>query len=174
MRSVLMSRWLGPATLALGVLVIAPGCKPAKKVYTVPSVTKEIDVVRNAQTLAHSLIEQGFKLVSGGTDNHLMLVDLRDEPITGRHAADLLESVGIIVNKNVVPFDTRGPHETSGIRPGTPAVTTRGMREPEMVMLARMIGRVLRNPDDEKARTEVSHEVTDLCKRFPIYVDINQ
>jgi len=132
----------------------------------------QAQIVKNAKTLADCLMKEGFRLVSGGTDNHLMLIDLSDKDITGRLAADLLDESGIIVNKNLIPYDTRSPLECSGIRPGTPAITTREMREPEMELIAGMISRVLKNPKNAKLRTEIRQEVTELCRSFPIYQDL--
>ncbi len=129
-------------------------------------------IVKNAKTLADYLIKDGFRLVSNGTDNHLMLIDLSDKGVTGRQAADLLEEAGIVVNKNLIPYDTKSPLECSGIRPGTPAVTTREMREPEMEKIGNMISRVLNNPRNARLRTEVKQEVTELCRLFPIYQDL--
>ena len=132
----------------------------------------QAQIVRNARTLADSLTREGFRLVSGGTDNHLMLVDLADKGITGKQAADWLEEAGIIVNKNLIPFDEKSAMECSGIRPGTPALTTRGMKEPEMQIIGRMFGEVLNNTDDDKVRAKVREEVRELCKSFPIYEDL--
>ncbi len=130
-------------------------------------------IIRNAQALAQSLLEEGFELVSGGTDNHLMLVKMQGWDITGRVAADVLEAAGIVVNKNTVPNDPLPPAETSGIRPGTPALTTRGMREPEMLKIGKLITRVIRDKGEtESVIQEVRNEVTDLCEAFPIYQDI--
>jgi len=127
-------------------------------------------IVRNAHALAASLQEESFRLVTGGTDNHLMLVDLRDQDITGKLAADLLEQAGIVVNKNLIPGDERSPDETSGIRPGTPGLTTRGMQEPEMHEIAKMVARVIHEGrDSEKVLAEVRHQVLELCEAFPIY-----
>ncbi len=131
-------------------------------------------IVRNARALASRLLEEGLELVSGGTDNHLTLLDLSRETITGKEAADLLEEAGIVVNKNLIPFDKRAPQETSGLRPGTPAVTTRGMREEEMQKIGKMISRVLHNPRDSGVRKEVRGEVKELCEQFPIYGDLSQ
>ena len=130
-------------------------------------------IIRNSQALAAALQQEGFRLVSGGTDNHLLLIDLRPHGLTGRDAADLLEEAGIIVNKNLIPFDEQPPALASGIRPGTPALTTRGMREPEMVRIAGLMARVLRERDRPSARQAVREEVRELCRRFPIYQDIN-
>jgi len=127
-------------------------------------------ILRNAQALANSLLEEGFRLVTGGTDNHLMLVDLRNKDITGRKAADLMEEAGMVVNKNLIPGDERSPDETSGIRPGTPGLTTRGMQEPEMHRIGKMIARVIaEGRDDDRVLAEVRKEVLDLCEGFPIY-----
>jgi glycine hydroxymethyltransferase len=129
-------------------------------------------IIRNCQALAAGLIEQGFRLVTGGTDNHLTLVDLRPNGITGKEAADLLQAACIITNKNVIPYDHQPPAIASGIRPGTPALTTRGMKEPEMRQIAKFIGRVLRSPDNPRVRTRVRKEVADLCAQFPVYADL--
>jgi glycine hydroxymethyltransferase len=132
----------------------------------------QAQIVRNAKALAESLIKEGFRLVSGGTDNHLMLIDLTDKGITGRKAADLLEEAGIIVNKNLIPFDKKSAMECSGIRPGTPALTTRGMKEPEMEIIGGMFGRTLSNPNDDDTRAQVRRDVKSLCQKFPIYEDL--
>jgi len=132
----------------------------------------QAQIVRNAKALAECLIKAGFRLVSGGTDNHLMLIDLTNKGVTGREAADLLEEAGIIVNKNLIPFDKKPPMECSGIRPGTPALTTRGMKEPEMETIGRMFSRVLSNPGDSDTRAQVRQEVKSLCQKFPIYEDL--
>ena len=129
-------------------------------------------IVRNASALAESLQAQGLRLVSGGTDTHLMLCDLRPLTLTGRDAANLLEEAGIIVNKNCIPYDHQPPAIASGIRPGTPALTTRGMKEPEMTQIGEMVGRVLRSPLDPGVREKVRQEVLELCGRFPIYDDL--
>jgi glycine hydroxymethyltransferase len=114
-------------------------------------------------------MEAGFKLVSGGTDNHLLLLDLRDVEITGLDAEKALDEAGITVNKNTIPFESRGPSVTSGIRLGSPAVTTRGMKEPEMALIASFIVEVLQDPHNEKTIRRVSETVQDLCKQFPLY-----
>lgn len=123
----------------------------------------------NAKALSEELIKLGYRLVSGGTDNHLMLVDLRDKGITGKEAEKILEEAGITVNKNAIPFDPQPPTITSGIRIGTPALTTRGMKEDEMRYIARLIHMVLSDPKNEKIREKVKGEVEELCKQFPIY-----
>ena len=126
-------------------------------------------IVRNAVQLAESFLELGYQLVSGGTDTHLILVDLSDREISGKAAENALEVAGLTVNKNMVPFDQRSPLVTSGIRIGTPAVTTRGMREDEMRLIAELIDRVLRDPEAESTRQAVRGEVTVLCRQFPLY-----
>ena len=125
-------------------------------------------IVANAAALAAALAVRGFRIVSGGTDNHLMLVDLTPRGLTGKAAADALHAAGITVNKNMIPFDTRTPFITSGIRIGTPAVTTRGMREGEMVRIAELIERVLRGIGDPAAVGAVREEVAELCGAFPL------
>jgi glycine hydroxymethyltransferase len=125
--------------------------------------------VRNAKTLGECLKERGFKLVSGGTDTHLVLIDLRDTEITGKMAEETLEKAGITVNKNAIPFDPRPPAVASGIRIGTPAVTTRGMKEGEIEKIAGFIYEALNNVGDEKILSRIREEVRELCGRFPIY-----
>jgi glycine hydroxymethyltransferase len=125
-------------------------------------------IVRNAKALAAGLIDKGFRLVSGGTDNHLMLLDLRNTEITGKLAQETLEAANITVNRNTVPFETRSPFVTSGVRIGTPAVTTRGMKEPEMRVIADLIGRALERVGDDTALTSIRDDVMALCRRFPI------
>jgi glycine hydroxymethyltransferase len=126
-------------------------------------------VVTNARTLASSLMEHGFDLVSGGTDNHLMLVDLRNRGLTGKLAEKSLDRAGITLNKNTVPNETQSPFVTSGIRIGTPAVTTRGMDEAAMVQIASLIDRVLRAPDNEASLRDVKADVHALAAQFPLY-----
>ncbi len=132
----------------------------------------QMQVVFNAAALANTLKNNGFSLISGGTDNHLMLVDFRKSEMTGKQAEALLDEVGITVNKNKVPFDERSPFVTSGIRIGTPAVTTRGMKESEMVKIGEFITEVLQNPDDEAIKNSVKKEVKLLCSKFPLYENI--
>ena len=126
-------------------------------------------IVANAQRLAASLSSHGFRLVSGGTDNHLMLVDVFSRGLTGKIAEAALGKAGITVNKNAIPFDQNPPMVASGIRVGTPAVTTRGMREAEMDLVGDFIARALQSPDDEGALAAVNSEVERLCHRFPLY-----
>ncbi|MBE9485807.1 MAG: serine hydroxymethyltransferase [Chloroflexi bacterium] len=126
-------------------------------------------VVKNAQTLANELIAKGYKLVSGGTDNHLMLVDFTGTELTGKVAEATLEKAGITVNKNAVPFDPRSPFVTSGIRIGTPATTTRGLKESEMLKVAAWIDRALNNIDNEAELAKIRAEIKELCQAFPLY-----
>jgi len=130
-------------------------------------------VVDNARTLAKALAGEGFRLVSGGTDNHLMLVDLRpfDAELTGKVAQDVLDRAGITLNKNTIPGDTRSPFVTSGLRIGTPAVTTAGMRSGEMEEIASLIGRALRHRDDAGALSEIRDAAANLCSKFRPYPD---
>ncbi len=126
-------------------------------------------IILNAQAMANKLMELGYHIVSGGTDTHLMLVDLRNKGLTGKVAEAALERAGITVNKNMVPFDEQSPFVTSGIRIGTPALTTRGMKEAEMEEVARLIDRVLTNVEDEAVARSVAGEVRELCSKFPLY-----
>jgi glycine hydroxymethyltransferase len=126
-------------------------------------------IVKNAQALAAGLMKRGFKLTSGGTDNHLMLVDLTETGLTGKVAEEALDRAGITVNKNGIPFDTRSPFITSGIRIGTPAATTHGLKEAEMEQVAGFIAAVLANVEDEAKLAQVKGEVNAMMKRFPLY-----
>jgi glycine hydroxymethyltransferase len=128
-------------------------------------------ILKNAQALADELKNQGFRLVSGGTDNHLMLVDLTPKGVTGKDVQEALDRAGITVNKNGIPFDTKGPQITSGIRVGTPAVTTRGMKENEMRLIASYISEVVANLTNEERITAVAAKVKELCLRFPLYAE---
>lgn len=136
--------------------------KPEFKVY-------QQQVVKNAKQLATTLLENDFKLVSGGTDNHLVLVDLTNKDITGKDAEKALDIAGITVNKNTVPNETKSPFVTSGIRIGTPALTTRGMKENEMALIGEMISKAITNSTDDKKLTEIKKDVISICKDFPVY-----
>jgi glycine hydroxymethyltransferase len=127
-------------------------------------------IVANAKRLAASLASHGFRLVSGGTDTHMMLVDVFSKGVTGKTAEAVLGHAGITVNKNAIPFDRNPPMVASGIRVGTPALTTRGMREPEMDLVGELVARVLTSPDDARVQSAVKAEVERLCKQFPLYV----
>jgi glycine hydroxymethyltransferase len=124
-------------------------------------------IIANARTVAHELMRLGFRLVSGGTDNHLMLVDVTSKGLTGKRAEKALDGAGITVNRNTIPFETRSPLDPSGIRIGTPALTTRGMRETEMRRLAAWIGEVLAAPEDAVVQQRVRGQVGELCQHFP-------
>jgi glycine hydroxymethyltransferase len=126
-------------------------------------------VIANAKMLAQELSNGGFRIVSGGTDNHLMLVDVLVRGLTGSQAEKALERAAITVNKNAIPFDTQPPMKASGIRIGTPALTTRGMKEPEMRLIAGLISEVLGDPENEAIQSSVRGRVKELCERFPIY-----
>jgi glycine hydroxymethyltransferase len=126
-------------------------------------------IVANAKALADTLTGEGWRLVSGGTDNHLMLIDVFSRGITGKVAEKALEHAGITVNKNTIPYDTNSPMVASGIRVGTPALTTRGMKEAEMAQVGRLIARALSAIDDETALGDVRRDVTKMCDRFPLY-----
>ena len=126
-------------------------------------------IVKNAKALADTLQADGFRIVSGGTDNHLMLVDLTSKNITGKLAQNLLDEVGITANKNTIPFEKLSPFVTSGIRLGSPALTTRGFKEEDMVEVANIIALVLDNPEDEGARKEASQRVAALCAKYSLY-----
>jgi glycine hydroxymethyltransferase len=126
-------------------------------------------ILKNAQAMADELKNQGFRLVSGGTDNHLMLVDLTAKGVSGKDAQEALDLAAITVNKNGIPFDTQGPQITSGIRIGTPAVTTRGMKEKEMRLIASYIADVIKNINDDHKTKAVAEKVKTLCAQFPLY-----
>jgi glycine hydroxymethyltransferase len=127
-------------------------------------------IIKNAQALAETLVGLGYNLVSGGTDNHLMLVDLRNRKLTGKDAQESLEQAGITVNKNAVPFDDQSPLITSGIRIGTPALTTRGMKEAEMKTIGGWIHEVLSDITNDRKKREIRENIHALCKKFPLYL----
>lgn len=129
-------------------------------------------VIKNAQALANKLISLDYKVISGGTDNHLLLVDLRNKNISGKAAQETLDEVGITCNKNSVPFDDKSALVTSGIRIGTPALTTRGMKEADMELIAELINRIISNPKDDNVKKEVSEEVKNLTSKFRLYDDL--
>jgi len=131
----------------------------------------QAQIVKNAKALAEAMLARGFRLVSGGTDTHLLLVDLTSRNVTGKDAQEMLDRAWITVNKNGIPFDTKGPMITSGIRVGTPAVTTRGMKEPEMARIAELIDRVLSRPGDGAAEATVRTQVQELTSQFPLYAE---
>ena len=147
-------------TIAAKAVCFGEALKPEFKIYAE-------QVVKNAQALAKQLLEEGFKLVSGGTDNHLMLVNLTDMGVTGKEAEKMLDEVGITVNKNAIPFDTRSPFITSGIRIGTPATTSRGFVEEDMTEIGKLIGMTIK--DFEGNKDEVKTRVAALCAKHPLY-----
>jgi glycine hydroxymethyltransferase len=147
--------------IAAKAVMLKEAATPEFKVYA-----KQIRV--NARTLAASLAKAGMRIVSGGTDNHLMLVDVRPVNLTGKQAEKALDAVGITVNKNTIPYDPQKPGIASGIRIGTPAITTRGMKEAEMERIGALIGRILQAKGDETVAKDVAAEVLDLTRRFPV------
>jgi len=159
----------GPLMHVIAAKAVAFGeaLKPEFAVY-------QKQVVANAKILAKELMNLGFDLVSGGTDNHLILIDLTERGITGRDAETALGKAGIVANKNTIPFDKRGPKVTSGLRLGTPALTTRGMQESEMKIIAGLIKMALENPESERSLSEVQATVSELCSSFPIYLNLDK
>ena len=157
----------GPLMHVIAAKAVALGeaLKPSFKEY-------QEQVLKNAKALADELAAKGFRIVTGGTDNHLMLVDLRSKKINGKEAQNLLDSVGITANRNTIPNEPLSPFVTSGIRLGSPALTTRGLKEKEMREVADIISLVLSNPNDDKARDEAKARVDALCKTFPIYENL--
>lgn len=129
-------------------------------------------IIKNSQHLASKLMQYNFNIVSGGTDNHLMLIDLTNKNITGKQAENALGNAGITVNKNMVPFDTKSPMVTSGIRIGTPAITTRGMKENEMEIIADFINRAINNFENDNELLKIKDEVKELCSKFPLYQNL--
>jgi glycine hydroxymethyltransferase len=146
--------------IAAKAVAFAEALQPSFKAYGA-------QIIANARTLAHVLTSRGFRLVSGGTDNHLLLVDVVSKGVTGKSAEAALDAAGITVNKNMIPFDTRAPLDPSGIRIGTPALTTRGLREPEMRAVGGWIADILSAPDDSALRERVRGQVRDMCDQFP-------
>jgi glycine hydroxymethyltransferase len=128
-----------------------------------------VQVVKNAKAMAQSFVERGYKIISGGTDNHLMLIDLRSKKLTGKQAEEALIQADITINKNMVPFDTHSPFVTSGMRIGTPAVTTRGMVEKDVVKIVDLIDEALQKPDDQKHLRSVKRKVNRYMQKFPLY-----
>ena len=126
-------------------------------------------ILANAVVLSQELMNRGYDLVSGGTDNHLMLIDLTKKEITGKEAEEALVKAGITANKNTVPFETKSPFVTSGIRLGVPAVTTKGMKEPEMKVIAGLVDRAVQKRADDAGLAAIKSEVRELCARFPFY-----
>ncbi len=149
--------------------VIAAKAVALKEAATPEFQAYQQQIIANAQALAAGLIRRGFRLVSGGTENHLMLLDLRETELTGKVAQETLDQARITVNKNAIPFDTRSPFVTSGVRIGTPAVTSRGMKEAEMAHIAALIARALQRVGDARGLAAIGEEVRGLCQQFPVY-----
>ncbi len=149
--------------------VIAAKAVAFKEALTPEFKRYQEQIVKNAKALAAALMSKNFRLTSGGTDNHLMLVDLRKSELTGRVAQETLDNARITVNKNTVPFETRSPFVTSGIRIGTPAVTTRGMKEKEMETIAEFISKALNQVGDDRALASIGDDVREFCRKFPLY-----
>jgi glycine hydroxymethyltransferase len=148
--------------IAAKAVAFKEALEPSFKVY-------QQQILDNAQALAAGLKERGFRLITGGTDNHLMLVDVRNKKVTGKIAEKALDKAGITANKNTIPNDPESPFVTSGLRLGTPAVTTRGMKTAEMAKIAEFIDRALTEPDNEENLAQIKKEVVELCQKFPFY-----
>jgi len=138
-----------------------------KEAMGIDFINYQKQIVRNCKTLSDSLMSLGYDLITGGTDNHLFLMDLRKNNTTGKEAQELLENAGITANRNVIPYDPKPPNVTSGLRIGVPAITSRGMKESEMKQIATMIDRVLKNKDNATCE-KVKLEVRELCNKFPL------
>ena len=149
--------------------VIAAKAVALKEALTPEFKLYQQQIVKNAKTLAGNLMGKGIRLISDGTDNHLMLIDFRRSELTGKVAQEALEKARITVNRNSVPFDTRSPFVTSGVRIGTPAVTSRGMKEKEMASIGDFIYRAMNHVGDDKILKSIADDVHELCKRFPVY-----
>ena len=152
--------------------VIAAKAVAFKEVLNADFIEYQKQVIKNAQCLAKILMDNGYKVVSGGTDTHLILVDLTPQDITGKAAEEALDLAGITVNKNTVPFETRSPFVTSGIRIGTPALTTRGMKEKEMKQIGEMIIGVLGRIEDKDFIEQTRLKVRELCEQFPFHMEM--
>ena len=148
--------------IAAKAVALGEALKPSFKEYAK-------QVIKNAKVLADELTADGFRIVTGGTDNHLMLVDLTSKNLTGKVAQNLLDEVNITVNKNTIPFEPLSPFVTSGIRLGSPALTTRGFKEDDMKEVADIIALVLDHPEDAAAKEEAKKRVAALCKKYPLY-----
>jgi glycine hydroxymethyltransferase len=148
--------------IAAKAVALNEALSPAFKSY-------QRQIVANARALASGLMERGYRIVSGGTDTHLMMVNLSSKGLTGKEAEEALDAAGITVNKNAVPFDEKPPAVASGIRLGTPLVSTRGMREREMAEIVGLIDRVLQRTSDRRVQAEVRRQAKALCKRFPLF-----
>ena len=157
----------GPLEHVIAAKAIAFG-----EILTDEFTTYAKQVVSNAQAMTKALVKRNYQIISGGTDNHLMLIDLRNKNITGKKAQETLDKAHITLNKNAVPYDDKSPFVTSGIRVGVPAITTRGMNEADMETVVDMIDRVLMNIDDEKCVSQVKDDVKQFMTRFPLYPEL--
>jgi glycine hydroxymethyltransferase len=153
--------------IAAKAVAFQEALQPSFKVY-------QQQILDNAQALAKALSGRGYRLVSGGTDNHLILVDLRSRNVTGQQAAELLDRIGITVNKNLIPGDPRPPREASGIRLGVPALTTRGLRQAEMERIAEILDQALSNPNDSVLAEGLRRRTLEICDGFPVYPEMRQ
>jgi glycine hydroxymethyltransferase len=146
--------------VAAKAIIFNEAMQPAFKVYA-------SQIVANARAVAHEILSRGHRIISGGTDNHMMLVDVNHKGLSGKIAEKSLDAAGITINRNGIPYDTRKPLDPSGIRIGTPALTTRGMKELEMKKIAHWICDILANPDDRNLQAKIRGEIKELCKSFP-------
>ena len=158
----------GPLMHIIAAKAIAFGeaLDPSFKIYAQ-------NIINNAKTMANAFLDKGYKLISGGTDTHVVLIDLTNKQVSGKIAEKTLEKAGITVNKNMIPFDTKSPFITSGIRVGTPAITTRGMGYDEMKIIVDLIDKVITNIDDQNLIDDVNQTVQELCKSFPLYNELH-
>tara|TARA_A100001388_G_C28752162_1_gene492809 strand:- start:74 stop:1372 length:1299 start_codon:yes stop_codon:yes gene_type:complete len=158
----------GPLMHIIAAKAIAFGeaLDPSFKIYAQ-------NIINNAKTMANAFLDKGYKLISGGTDTHVVLIDLTNKQVSGKIAEKTLEKAGITVNKNMIPFDTKSPFITSGIRVGTPAITTRGMGHDEMKIIVDLIDKVITNIDDQNLVDDVNQTVQELCKSFPLYNELH-
>ena len=159
----------GPLMHIIAAKAIAFGeaLDPSFKIYAQ-------NIIDNAKSMANAFLDKGYDLISGGTDTHVVLIDLTNKKVSGKAAEKALERAGITVNKNMVPFDTKSPFVTSGIRVGTPAITTRGMGNDEMTKIVDLIDKVILNIDDNEILTSVNQSVKELCQSFPLYNELHE
>jgi glycine hydroxymethyltransferase len=157
-------------TPAVQMIVAKAACLQHARSKTFRAIQRQIVV--NAQHFCRALCDFGYRVVTGGTDNHLVLVDLRNTGLTGNRAEAALERIGLMTNKNMIPYDPESPMITSGLRFGTPALTTRGMKESEMEQIAEIVHKVLSTPEDESMQRTLQQQVRSLCETFPIYQDL--
>jgi glycine hydroxymethyltransferase len=153
--------------IAAKALAFGEALEPSFKVYAQ-------NIVDNAKTMSNELLSKDYRLISGGTDTHVILIDLTNKNVTGKSAEKALEKAGITVNKNMIPFDKRSPFITSGIRIGTPAITTRGMSSDEMALIVQLIDDIINDIDNEDKINKTRSTVSSLCKSFPIYSELHK